>query len=171
MASISITVNGAASGPHDVPDQLPMVDFLNDYLGLTGTKFCCGIGVCHACVVMVDHPDGSSETRRTCISAASTFNGLSVRTVEAHAKDGVLSPVQQAFVDRFAFQCGYCTPGFVNAGTALVEKLAHAPIDKGAVDKAVQDGIGRHVCRCSGYVRYHEALRDYILSQPNLIRT
>jgi xanthine dehydrogenase YagT iron-sulfur-binding subunit len=170
MARISITVNGTAAEPHDVPDQLPMVDYLHDYLGLTGTKFGCGIGVCHACVVIVDNPDGTSETRRTCISAASTFDGLSVRTVEGHAPDGALSPVQLAFVEHFAFQCGYCTPGFVNAATVLVERLAREPVARDAVEKAVQDGIGDHVCRCTGYVRYHQALRDYILSQPNLVQ-
>ncbi len=171
MVSISVTVNGTASGPHEVPDEMPMVDYLNEYLGLTGTKFCCGIGVCHACVVIVDNPDGTSETRRTCISAASTFDGLSVRTVESHAKDETLSPVQQAFVDNFAFQCGYCTSGFVNAGTVLIEKLAREPVAADAVGQAVEAGLGDHICRCSGYVRYHSALRDYILSQPGLTRS
>lgn len=168
MARISLTVNGAPTGPHDVPDALSMVDYLNEYIGLTGTKFCCGIGVCHACVVVVDNDDGTSETRRTCISAASTFDGLKVRTVEGHASGGELSPVQRAFVEHFAFQCGYCTSGFVNAGTVLVEALARKPVARDRLDAAIEAGVGDHVCRCSGYVRYHHALRDYILSQPNL---
>lgn len=170
MSNLSLTVNGKQVGPHDVPDNLPMVDYLNDVLGLTGTKFSCGIGVCHACIVIVEEPDGTTTTMRTCINGATTFAGKSVRTVESHAADGKLSPVQQVYVDNFAFQCGYCTSGFVNAGTALVEKLAKEPVARNQVEQAVLDGLGEHICRCSGYIRYYEAMRDYILSAPNLTK-
>lgn len=170
MTRLVMKVNGKEVGPHDVPDDLPMVDYLNDIVGLTGTKFSCGIGVCHACVVMVEDPDGTVTTRRTCIAGATSFAGTSVTTVEGHAVDGVLSAVQQAYVEHFAFQCGYCTPGFVNAGTALIEQLRKNPVAKSQVEQAVHDGLGDHICRCSGYIRYYEAMRDLILADGTLTK-
>jgi aerobic-type carbon monoxide dehydrogenase small subunit (CoxS/CutS family) len=165
---ISVTVNGRQTGPHTILAGLAMVDFLHEYLGLTGTKFGCGIGVCHACVVIVDEPDGTSRTMRTCINGAATFDGKRVRTVEAHAKEGRLSDVQQAFVDHFAFQCGYCTPGFVNAATRLLEDLARNPVSRNGLKDRIEASLGEHLCRCTGYVRYYEAVRELILADPRL---
>jgi aerobic-type carbon monoxide dehydrogenase small subunit (CoxS/CutS family) len=165
-----MTVNGRKTGPHTVPAGLAMVDFLHDYLGLTGTKFGCGIGVCHACVVIVDEPDGTSRTMRTCINDAADFSGKQVRTVEGHAKAGRLSDVQQAFVDHFAFQCGYCTSGFINAATCLFEDLARKPVSRNGVEERIEASLGEHICRCTGYVRYYEALRDLILADPQLTK-
>jgi len=166
---LQMVVNGAKAGPHDVPDALPMIDYLNDYLGLTGTKFGCGIGVCHACVVIVDEPDGSSRTMRTCINGAVAFAGKNVRTIEGHADaDGSLSPVQQAFVDHFAFQCGYCTSGFVNEATRFVEALKKKPVPRSQVEDVLEDTLGEHLCRCTGYFRYYAAMRDLILTDPDL---
>jgi aerobic-type carbon monoxide dehydrogenase small subunit (CoxS/CutS family) len=167
---ISLTVNGQKTGPHTVPAGLAMIDFLHDYLGLTGTKFGCGIGVCHACVVIVDDPDGTSRTMRTCINGAADFAGKHVRTVEGHAKEGRLSDVQQAFVDHFAFQCGYCTSGFINAATCLFEDLARKPVSRDGVEERIEDSLGEHICRCTGYVRYYEAVRDLILADPQLTK-
>lgn len=166
--TLRMTVNGQAVGPHDVPDGLAMIDYLHEYLGLTGTKFGCGIGVCHACVVIVDQPDGTSRTERSCIAGAAGFAGQTVRTVEGHAQDGRLSPVQQAFVDHFAFQCGWCTSGFVNEATRLVEELARSPVPKDQVQRRIESALGEHICRCTGYVRYFEAMRDLILADPRL---
>ena len=114
MLSISMTVNGASVGPHEVPEGLSMNDYLREYLNLTGTKFGCGIGACSACVVILDNADGSSSTIHTCITPVDVFVGKSVRTIEGIARGGELTAVQTAFLDHFAFQCGYCTPGFVN---------------------------------------------------------
>jgi len=168
---LSVTVNLRQTGPHTIPASLAMVDFLHEYLGLTGTKFGCGIGVCHACVVIVDEPDGSSRTMRTCINGAATFDGKRVRTVEGHAKDGRLSDVQQAFVDNFAFQCGWCTSGFINAATRLVEELARDPVSRDGVENRIEAALGDHLCRCTGYVRYYEAVRGLILADPQLTTT
>ena len=165
---ISVTVNGRHTGPHTIPAGLAMIDFLHEYLGLTGTKFGCGIGVCHACVVIVDEPDGKSRTMRTCINGAATFDGKQVRTVEGHAKDGRLSDVQQAFVDHFAFQCGYCTSGFINEATQLLEELARNPVPRDQMEGRIETSLGEHLCRCTGYVRYYEAVRDLILADPRL---
>jgi len=165
---ISLTVNGRESGPHRIPASLAMIDFLHDYLGLTGTKFGCGIGVCHACVVIVDAPDGTSRTMRSCINGAAAFAGQKVRTVEGHAKDGRLSDVQQAFVEHFAFQCGYCTSGFINETTRLLEALAREPVAKDRIAERIAAALGAHLCRCTGYVRYYRAVRDLILADPRL---
>ncbi|MTI00663.1 (2Fe-2S)-binding protein [Roseibium sp. RKSG952] len=169
-STITVTVNGTPQGPHEVPDAMRMVDYLNDTLGLTGTKFSCGIGICHACVVIVDQPDGTSRTERTCIQGAAAFDGKSIRTIEGHAKNGKLSPVQQAYVDHFSFQCGYCTSGFVNEATVLLENLKKSPIAKADVETAIEEAMGNHICRCTGYVRYFQALKDLILNQNGLTR-
>ncbi len=113
---LTVTINGRAYGPREVRDELSMNDFLREYLGMTGTKFGCGAAQCLSCAVIIDNPDGTSYTRPTCIVPAVSFNGKSIRTVEGHAKNGELSPLQKAFITHFAFQCGYCTAGFLNEG-------------------------------------------------------
>ena len=128
MTSLTITINGRVYGPRDVRDNLTMNDFLREYLGLTGAKFGCGAGQCLSCAIIVDSADGTSYTSPTCIVPAASFDGKSVRTVEGHAKDGELTLLQKAFIAHFAFQCGYCTPGFLNEGQVLLERLAKAPI-------------------------------------------
>jgi aerobic-type carbon monoxide dehydrogenase small subunit (CoxS/CutS family) len=173
---LSFTLNGRAVGPLDVPEGLTLLDVLHEYLNLTGTRFGCGIGVCRACVVIVDQGDGTSATLQTCITPAHALAGQRVRTVEGHARRDArgevvaLSAVQQAFLDHYSFQCGYCTPGFVNAATVLIEKLARAPLPRAQVEAAVLAALDPQLCRCTGYVRYHEAVRDLILRTPGLTR-
>ena len=83
---------------------------------MTGTKFGCGAAQCLSCAVIVDNPDGTSDTSPTCVVSAVNFDGKAIRTVEGHAKGGELSALQKAFIEHFAFQCGYCTAGFLNEG-------------------------------------------------------
>ncbi|WP_084656035.1 (2Fe-2S)-binding protein [Pandoraea norimbergensis] len=171
---VTVKVNGVSHGPTDVPAGLMMIDYLHETLGLTGSRLGCGQGICHACVVIVDHADGSSETVRTCITGANYFDGKTVRTVEGHAAhdaDGkvTLAPIQQAFLDHFSFQCGYCTPGFVNAATVLIEKLKRKPVARADLEAAITEGLNDHICRCTGYVRYYEAVRDVILKTPGCL--
>jgi aerobic-type carbon monoxide dehydrogenase small subunit (CoxS/CutS family) len=78
--------------------------------------------------------------------------------------------VQQAFLDKFSFQCGYCTPGFVNAATVLIERLKRAPVLRAEVEATVAAALDSHICRCTGYVRYYQAVRDVILATPGLTR-
>jgi len=167
---LGMTINGAPAGPHEVPQTLSMIDYLHEYCGLSGTKFGCGIGACRACVVILDHPDGTSEAVPTCIAAAIDFDGKRVRTVEGHAADGRVSPLQQAFLEHFSFQCGYCTPGFVNEAQVLLEALARKPIPRADVEAAIMAALDSHICRCTGYVRYYEAIRAVILADPKLTR-
>jgi len=168
VTTISLTINGTPHGPVELRDELTMNDFLREYLGLTGTKFGCGVAQCLSCAVIVDEADGTSYTSPTCVVPAVSFTGKRIRTIEGHATNGELSALQKAFVEHFAFQCGYCTPGFVNAGQVLVESLARAPAKKADVEARVLAALDGHICRCTGYVGYYTALRDAILADPRL---
>jgi aerobic-type carbon monoxide dehydrogenase small subunit (CoxS/CutS family) len=172
---ITLTVNGKKVGPMPVPEGLMMIDFLHEYLDLTGSRLGCGQGVCHACVVILDKADGSSEEVRSCITGAHYFDGRQVRTVEGHAKvndkgEVSLSPIQQKFLEHFSFQCGYCTPGFVNAATVLLERLKREPVAKDKVEQTISDSLNEHICRCTGYVRYFEAVKEVVLTTPGLVK-
>lgn len=168
MTKLVLTINGRAHGPVEVRDELTMNDFLREYLGLTGTKFGCGAAQCLSCAVIVDNPDGTSVTSPTCIVPAVSFNGKAIRTVEGHAKDGDLSALQKSFIAHFAFQCGYCTPGFLNEGQVLLERLAKTPVARTELEKTIAQALDGHLCRCTGYIKYHEAVRDVILADPAL---
>ncbi|SIO69932.1 Aerobic-type carbon monoxide dehydrogenase, small subunit, CoxS/CutS family [Burkholderia sp. GAS332] len=173
---VSVKVNGEIVGPTDVPAGLMMIDYLHEYLHLTGSRLGCGQGICHACVVIVDKPDGTSEEVRTCITGANFFNGKTIRTIEGHAKRNdagevvELSPIQQKFLEHFSFQCGYCTPGFVNAATVLIERLKRQPIAKDKVEQTITEALNDHICRCTGYVRYYEAVKDVVMTTPGLVK-
>lgn len=167
MTTLSLTVNGRAYGPFEVRDDLSMNDFLRETLGLTGTKYGCGAAQCLSCAVIVDEPDGTSHTRPTCIVAAARFDGKSIRTVEGHAGNGGLTELQQAFIEHFAFQCGYCTAGFLNEGQVLLERLARSPVRRDALEATIADALDGHLCRCTGYIRYHEAVRAVVLANPD----
>jgi aerobic-type carbon monoxide dehydrogenase small subunit (CoxS/CutS family) len=166
MTSLTVTINGAVQGPREVRDDLTMNDFLREYLGMTGTKFGCGAAQCLSCAIIVDNPDGTSYTSPTCIVPAASFNGKSIRTVEGHAKAGELTALQKAFIAHFAFQCGYCTAGFLNEGQVLLERLARAPIARADLEKTIGEALDGHLCRCTGYIKYHQAVRDVILAEP-----
>jgi aerobic-type carbon monoxide dehydrogenase small subunit (CoxS/CutS family) len=166
MTSLTLTINDRTHGPVEVRDELTMNDFLREYLGMTGTKFGCGAGQCLSCVVIVDNPDGASYTQPTCVVPAISFNGKAIRTVEGHAKDGELTPLQKSFIEHFAFQCGYCTPGFLNEAQVLLERLAKQPALRADLEKTIAQALDGHLCRCTGYVKYHEAVRAVILADP-----
>ncbi|TPI09402.1 MULTISPECIES: (2Fe-2S)-binding protein [unclassified Mesorhizobium] len=173
---LSLTINDKPVGPIDVPEAMMMQDFLHEYLNLTGSRMGCGQGICHACTVIVEQEDGSLGEMRTCITGAHWFADKRLRTVEGHARRDAsgaimeLSPVQQSFIEHFAFQCGYCTPGFVTAATVLMDQLKRKPVPRAELDQAITDGLGKHICRCTGYVRYFEAVRDLALKTPGLVK-
>lgn len=172
---ISLRINNEEIGPISVPVELAMVDFLHEYVGLTGSRYGCGQGLCRACTVIVDDADGSSREMRTCITGALYFDGRSIRTVEGHAvtEEGGnlrLSAVQQAFLDHFSFQCSYCAPGFVNAATVLVERLQREPVRHDDLKTVIEEALNDHLCRCTGYVRYYQAVHDLLLSMPGLVK-
>jgi aerobic-type carbon monoxide dehydrogenase small subunit (CoxS/CutS family) len=166
VTTMRITINGRTYGPIEVRDELTMNDFLREELGLTGTKFGCGAAQCLSCAIIVDNPDGTSDTSPTCVVPATSFNGKAIRTVEGHARDGNLSTLQKAFIEHFAFQCGYCTAGFLNEGQVLLERLARNRVARADLEKTIADALDSHLCRCTGYVKYHEAVRDVVLADP-----
>ncbi len=169
----SATINGQKQGPHDLPKDLMMIEYLQEYAGLNGTRLGCGQGVCRACTIIVDDPLKGSTTVPACVTGISWLNGKNIRTIEgAASKDEAgtthASVIQQAFLDHFSFQCGYCTPGFVNSATVLVEKLQKAPVQADDVEAVIEQALNPHICRCTGYVRYYAAVRDVILATPGL---
>jgi aerobic-type carbon monoxide dehydrogenase small subunit (CoxS/CutS family) len=160
---LTVTINGRRHGPIDVPVGMMMLDVLHEMLDLTGSRLGCGLGICFACVVIWDRDDQTSEEVPTCVADAHFFDGKRIRII-------AFSPVQQAFLDRFSFECGYCTPGFVNAATVLIEGLKRKPVPRAEVEATVAAALETHLCRCTGYVRYYEAVRDVILATPGLTR-
>lgn len=173
---LSLTIDDKAIDPVDVPEGMMMQDFLHEYLNLTGSRLGCGQGICHACTVIVEKDDGTLDEMRTCITGAHWFEGKKVRTVEGHAKRDAsgaiteLSPVQQAFIENFSFQCGYCTPGFVTGATVFMDQLKRKPVAEADLEQAITDALDKHICRCTGYVRYHQAVRDLVLKTPGLVK-
>jgi aerobic-type carbon monoxide dehydrogenase small subunit (CoxS/CutS family) len=128
-----------------------LVDVLREDLHLTGTKHGCGIGACGTCTVIMDgYPIAS------CMQLAALCDGAEIRTIEGLAESSALHPVQQAFVNRSALQCGICIPGHVMAACALLEKTP-SPTDEEILASA--DSV---YCRCTGYVRILEAYKEAI---------
>jgi len=144
--AIEFSVNGRRR-TMDVPVNLTLLDLLRDTLGLTGTKLCCNVGECGACTVMVD-----GRAVDSCLMLAVEADGTEITTVEGLAVDGEMSPLQQAFLDKGASQCGFCTPGQLMAAQAL---LAENP-DPSAAD--VQEGLSGNLCRCGCYYQITEAV-------------
>ena len=167
--SISIRINGQVV-QRTVSDDLALVDFLQEELGLTGTKLCCGIGVCKACTVAVKlTPQSLSQPLLACSTPAVLLDGQSITTIEGVGKPDQLSAVQQSFLDHFAFHCGYCTPGFVMATNMLIERLRISPVPVSQLDAAINNAVGQHICRCTGYERYYRAIRAVILAEVGLV--
>lgn len=177
MRQVAMTINGQETGAIEVPEDLTLLEFLHEYLNLTGTRYACGQGACNACSVLLDRPDGTSLEIAACITGVLFANGKRIRTIEGlatRAEDGrvqALSPVQQAYLEHFSFQCSYCTPGFVIGATALLEQLERRPVARERVEAVVLEALDRHICRCTGYVRYLTAVRDLILRTPGLTTT
>lgn len=158
---IQFFVNDVAVEADSEDADLPLLDFLHEYLNLTGTKFCCGIGVCRACTVATRNSRNAPlEKTLSCSTPLSLINGIHVYTVEGLGSAENLAPLQQAFLEHFSFQCGYCTPGFLMAATVLLERLRLSPVTAGQLDGMIEEWVGNNVCRCTGYTRYVEAIRE-----------
>jgi len=130
------------------PEQ-SLLDVLREEVKLTGTKYGCGEGNCGACTVLID-----GEPIRSCITPVGSVIGREITTVEGLAVDGQLNPLQQAFVENSAFQCGYCTPGFVVSATALLSKNSTPEVDE------IKNALSGHICRCGAYVRIVKAVQQ-----------
>jgi carbon-monoxide dehydrogenase small subunit len=146
--SISLIVNGAAERL-DVPSSMTLLQMLREKLALTGTKNGCEAGECGACTVLVD-----GEPVNSCMILAVEADGREVTTVEGLAPEGELSPLQQAFVEHNAVQCGYCTPGMLMTATALLRRNPNPSEDE------IKEALVGNLCRCTGYVRIIDAIQD-----------
>jgi len=146
-AFITVEINGE-SYEREVEARKLLVHFLRDDLDLTGTHVGCDTGNCGACTVSVN-----GVTVKSCMLLAIQADGASIRTVESLAEDGSLDPLQQAFSDHHALQCGYCTPGMLMSAKYLLEQNPHPSEDE--IRKAIQGNI----CRCTGYVNIVEAIQ------------
>jgi 4-hydroxybenzoyl-CoA reductase subunit gamma len=131
-----------------VPDNLLLLDYLREVVGLTGTKTGCDGGECGACTVLVD-----DQPRLSCLTLAASIAGTRVDTVEALGKDGRLSAVQRGFHEKLGSQCGYCTPGFIMASAGLLRRNPRPSDDE------ILEALGSNICRCTGYVKIIEAVK------------
>jgi 4-hydroxybenzoyl-CoA reductase subunit gamma len=131
-----------------VPDNLLLLDYLREVVGLTGTKTGCDGGECGACTVLVD-----DIPRLSCLTLAASVSERRVDTIESLAADGHLSAVQRGFHEKLGSQCGYCTPGFIMASAGLLRRNPHPSEDE------ICTALGSNICRCTGYVKIIEAVK------------
>ena len=147
MARYTLRVNGQTHEVEGEPGD-SLLSVLRYELGLTGSKFGCGEGHCGACSVLVD-----GQLARSCVTRLGAAAGKAVTTIEAIAQGDKLHPVQQAFLESEAFQCGYCTPGMVMATVALLQANAQPSNDD------IARFMARNVCRCGTYPRIVKAVK------------
>ncbi len=144
--ALNLTVNGRPLSVDVRPDEL-LVDVIRDRLGLTGTKVGCNEGECGACTVIVD-----GRAVNSCLIPALKVQGCRVLTIEGLCDGDSLHPLQQAFIDHGAVQCGYCTPGFILSARALLDQNPHPTLDQ------IKEAIAGNICRCTGYVQIVQAI-------------
>jgi xanthine dehydrogenase YagT iron-sulfur-binding subunit len=148
---VALTVNGAEQRI-DVAPWTTLLDALRDHVGLTGTKKGCDHGQCGACTVLVD-----GRRVNSCLTLAVMKEGVNVITVEGLAgKDGTLHPLQQAFIDHDAFQCGYCTPGQLCSAAGLIAE------GKARTDDEIRELMSGNICRCGAYPNILAAIRQVV---------
>lgn len=150
---IKLTVNGAAREA-EVESRLLLVHLLRDVLRLTGTHIGCDTSHCGACTVLLD-----GEPVKSCTVLAVQADGRELLTVEGLEQGGKLHPVQEGFTEKHALQCGYCTPGMMMTGVALLRRNPHP------TEAEIREAISGNLCRCTGYLNIVRALQ-YAAGQP-----
>jgi carbon-monoxide dehydrogenase small subunit len=148
MAKIRLTVNGKKYS-REVEDRTLLVDLIRDDLGLTGTHIGCDTTQCGCCTI---HMNGRAV--KACTILAAQANKADIVTIEGMAKDGKLHPVQQAFTDCHALQCGFCTPGMIMAVAGLLKDNPHPS------DEEIYHGLEGNLCRCTGYINIVKAVKQ-----------
>ena len=146
--TINVTINGRLY-QEDVEPRLLLSHFLRENIGLTGTHVGCVVGECGACSVLLD-----GKVVKSCLHFAVQADGHAVTTVEGLATNGELSPIQEAFVKHYAFQCGYCTPGMVITSHALLQRSPNPS------EEEIRKALAGNLCMCTGYVQIVEAVKD-----------
>jgi xanthine dehydrogenase YagT iron-sulfur-binding subunit len=152
QAELSLRVNGV---PHSlaIDTRVTLLDLLREHLGLTGSKKGCDHGQCGSCTVLID-----GRRVNSCLVLAVTLGDADVVTVEGLAANGELHPLQQAFIDRDAFQCGYCTPGQLCSAVGMI---AEAQVDGVELDHAeIRERMSGNICRCGAYPNIVRAIAD-----------
>ncbi|MER7460036.1 (2Fe-2S)-binding protein [Micromonospora sp. NPDC126480] len=147
-SQVSLSVNRVRRRM-EVDNRTSLLDLLREHLGLVGTKKGCDAGACGACTVLVN-----GVRMNACLILAVRMEGAEVTTIEGLADEGELHPMQQAFIDRDAFQCGYCTPGQIMSGIGCVSE-GHA----GSAE-TIREWMSGNICRCGCYVRITEAIQQ-----------
>ena len=147
VRTIRVTVNGTAY-ERSVEPRLLLADFLRGTLGLTGTHVGCEHGVCGACTILLD-----GDSVRACLMFAVQADGCRIETVESLGTPGKLNPLQEAFRQHGALQCGFCTPGMLMTATDMLKKY---PL---ASDEEIRAGLSGNLCRCTGYEHIVAAVR------------
>lgn len=132
----------------EVREDMRLLDFLRDEMGLTGTKEGCGEGECGACTVIID-----GKAVNSCLVLVPEIDGSEVVTIEGLSRSGKLDPIQQTFIDEGAVQCGFCTPGMIMSAKALLDRNS-APSDE-----EIMEAIEGNLCRCTGYYKIIQAIR------------
>lgn len=147
---IVLNINGEDYEVEVEPSRL-LVNAIREDLGLTGTKKGCEIGVCGACTVLLDGKVVSS-----CLMLAVHAVGKKITTIEGLTKNGELHPLQKAFIDHGAFQCGFCTPGMILTSKAILDENPHP------TEEEIREGVNGNLCRCTGYVKIVDAVRAVV---------
>lgn len=145
---IELKVNGEVFKV-EVEPRRTLLEVLRENLGLTGTKEACNKGDCGACTVLID-----GKPVLSCLTLAIEVQGKDILTIEGLAKGYELHPIQQAFVDHGAIQCGFCTPGMIMSAKALLDK------NPNPTEGEIRDGISGNICRCTGYLKIVEAIQE-----------
>jgi aerobic-type carbon monoxide dehydrogenase small subunit (CoxS/CutS family) len=154
MARLEFQINGTRRQV-DVAPERTLLSVLRDELDLTGAKYGCGEGQCGACTVLVD-----GQATRSCITRAAAVAGKKITTIEGLERDGHLHPVQQAFLDANALQCGYCTTGMIMGAVALLGKTPKP------TEADIVRGMNGHICRCGTYPRIVKAIQQAAVTPP-----
>ncbi|MBB5253831.1 glyceraldehyde dehydrogenase small subunit [Sulfurisphaera ohwakuensis] len=145
---IRVKVNGVWY-ERDIEPRMLLVHFLRDELGLTGTKIGCDTSTCGACTVLMN-----GKSVKSCTVLAVQADGAEITTIEGLSSDSKLHPIQEAFKDNFALQCGYCTPGMIMQTYYLLKE------NPSPTEEEIRDGLHGNICRCTGYQNIVKAVQD-----------
>jgi 4-hydroxybenzoyl-CoA reductase subunit gamma len=151
---LQLTVNGRLR-EDAVAENMLLIDYLRESLGLTGTKQGCDGGECGACTVLVD-----GQPRLACITLAAAVEGRAIETIEQLAEGGRMSALQKAFHEKLGTQCGFCTPGMIMAAEALLRRVPEPS------EAQIREALSGNLCRCTGYVKIIESVQAAIGGTP-----
>ena len=154
MHRIRVTINGKQY-EHEVEPRLLLVHYIRDRARLTGTHVGCDTGNCGACTVLFH-----GQPIKSCLMLAVQADGAEITTIEGMARNGALHPVQEAFLEKFGFQCGYCTPGMILSAAALLEQLPNP------TEEEIREALEGNLCMCTGY----QQIIDSILHAAEKLR-